>query len=101
MDELLEPKGMLSLVALLLLVLSLHARAQKAWILREMQVQSFEEAVAYFHELRSEHSEALDEVDVHYSLNDRLEKRDEAWKHQVELLQNATKKESHRAVLDK
>jgi len=85
----------------LLLVWTMHSRAQRAWLLRELQVQSFHEAVNVFKELKEEHLEAFDELEYHYSRNEKLEQRDFAWKQQMELLQNSTQRESWRAVMDK
>lgn len=88
-------------MGMLLLMWTMHSRAQRAWVLRELQVQSFQEAVNTFHELKDEHQEAFDELEYHYSRNERLEQRDEAWGQQMELLQNATQRESWRTVMDK
>jgi hypothetical protein len=80
---------------------SFHSRNQRAWLLREMQVKSVDEAVSLWNKMHSSHSEIASELDWTYGMQDTLEKRDDAWKHQVEILQNATKKESRRAVMDK
>jgi len=96
-----SPQGLLGLLGTLLLVWTMHSRAQRAWLLRELRVQSFEEAVRSYKELKEEHHEAFDELEYHFSRNARLEKRDEAWRHQMEHMQNATQRESWRAVMDK
>jgi len=92
---------LVAVMGFLLLVWTMHSRAQRAWLLRELQVQSFHEAVNVFKELKEEHLEAFDELEYHYSRNEKLEQRDFAWKQQMELLQNSTQRESWRAVMDK
>jgi hypothetical protein len=89
------------IVLVLTLVWSLHARSQRAWLLRELQVQSLQEAVSLWHHLSDAHTSVASELDHNYKMSEHMEERDAAWAHQVEILQNATQKESRRAVVDK
>lgn len=88
-----SPWSWTAIAGLLLIAWNLSFRAQRAWLLRELKVQSVDEAVQMWKKLDDEYREVSDELDHHYSKNEHLEERDEAWKHQVELLQNVTKKE--------
>ena len=100
-DILAQPWSLLSIFAVLMLCWSMHSRAQRAWLLRELQVQSFQEAISVFHEMRRGHRDVSHELDYHYNANERLEERDSAWKSMVANLINATRRESYRAVVDK
>ena len=91
---------LIAAMGMLLLIWTMNSRAQRAWLLRELQVQSFQEAVHAFHELKEEHNEAFDELEYHYSRNEKLEQRDVAWRQQMELLQNSTQRESWRAIME-
>lgn len=101
LDMLLQPQALLGMIGFLLLALMMQSRAQKAWLLKEMQVTSIAEALEAWHELKADHHEVSFEAQHHYEVAEKLEERDAAWKAQMELLVNATKKEAHRAVVDK
>lgn len=99
--DLSDPWTLASLAGLLVFVWAMHARAQRAWILKELHVQSFDEAIRVFQSVQAQQRKVRAELEEHYELSDKLLQRDSAWKEQMEHLQNATKKESHRAVIDK
>jgi hypothetical protein len=96
-----DPWCILVMAGLLVFAWAMHGRAQRAWILKELHVQTFEEALQAFRNLQEQHHMAEEDLEHEYAITERLQKRDKAWKEQTEWLQNATKKESHRAVVDK
>jgi hypothetical protein len=99
--DLSDPWCILAIAGLLVFAWAMHGRAQRAWILKELHVQTLEEALQTFRSIQEQHHMAEEDLEHQYAIAERLQKRDRAWKEQAEWLQNATKKESHRAVVDK
>jgi hypothetical protein len=96
-----DPWCVLMIAGLLVFAWAMHSRAQRGWLLEELKVHTFDEAIDVFRNIRAEHDIVTEDLDHQYSLNERCKIRERAWKEQVNLLQNATRKASHRAILDK
>lgn len=91
----------LGVVAFFFIGWMMHSRAQRAWLLKEMRVQSIEEAIHVFKNLKNEHRNTHSDLQFHVSHRSRMDRRDDAWRLQTELLKNATKREARRSILDK
>jgi hypothetical protein len=99
--DLSDPWSLLIITGLLVFAWAMHSRAQRAWLLKEFRVQSIDEAVGVFRDMQTQHHLVSEDLEDHFEINERLMSRERAWKEQMELLQNATKREAHRAVIDK
>jgi hypothetical protein len=84
-------------VCCFILLLGGRGRSQHARLLKEMDVKSVDQAIT----LWKRRSAANADLRKLYLSQGKWEKRDTAWKHHVEKLQNHTQRESMRAVIDK
>jgi hypothetical protein len=96
-----DPWTIITVLLALGVVWGCNIRAQRAWLLREFQTQSMQEAVNIWHEIQEDHTELANEFEEIYSAQAKWLEREAAWKHHVGHLHNITQRESRRAVLDK